>query len=194
MTCRRELFHNLDETLRHKVRLGDNKEVDVLGKGFVVNKGCGGKVKLIHVVQFVPSLAHNLLSMGQLIEGGYGVNFSKHGCVIQAADTSKILFHVPRNGNDLFPVEFSSDAQVNLVVKNKYIAVLWHMRYGHLNFEGLHVLAHKCMLVGLPEVKKLSYCEDCVYGKLTRFPFQFGKSWRASYKLQLVHVYVFGPM
>lgn len=69
MTRRRELFHTLDETLKCKVKLRDNKEVNVLGKG---------SARLIYGVQFVPSLAHNLLSVGQLVEGGYDVHFSKH--------------------------------------------------------------------------------------------------------------------
>ncbi|XP_039118662.1 uncharacterized protein LOC120254665 [Dioscorea cayenensis subsp. rotundata] len=103
MTSRRELFHNLDETLRHKVRLGDDKEVDVLGKGSVAIQVCGGETKLIHGVQFVPSLAHNLLSVGQLVEGGYDV--------------------------------------MNVARKDEDLGMLWHRRYGHLNFQGLQVLA-----------------------------------------------------
>lgn len=79
-------------------------------------------------------------------------------------------------------------------MKDEDITVLWHIRYGHLNFQVLQVLAQKCMVVGLPEVKKLSYCEECVYGKLARFPFQIGRSWTARCKLQLVHADVCGPM
>lgn len=68
MTGRRELFHNLDETLRHKVILGKNKEVDVLGKGSIAINVGGGVIKLIYGVQFVLSWAHNLLIMGLLIK------------------------------------------------------------------------------------------------------------------------------
>ena len=48
------------------VRLGDNKEVQVEGKGIVAIKTIQGKVKLLQNVQYIPSLAHNLLRVGQL--------------------------------------------------------------------------------------------------------------------------------
>lgn len=38
MTGRRVLFHSLDETLQQKVRLGDDKEVGVCGRGLVAIK------------------------------------------------------------------------------------------------------------------------------------------------------------
>lgn len=81
MTVQKELFCQLDETLKHKVRLGDDKEVDVLGRGLVLIND-HGKMKLIHGVQFMPSLAHNLLIAGQLLESGCDVNFNRFGCRI----------------------------------------------------------------------------------------------------------------
>lgn len=36
MTVQKELFCQLYETLKHKVRLADDKEVDVLGRGLVL--------------------------------------------------------------------------------------------------------------------------------------------------------------
>lgn len=50
------------------------------------------------------------------------------------------------------------------------------------------------MVLGFPLVKKLNYCEDGVYGKLARLPFQLGKSWRPEHRLHLVHANVCGPM
>lgn len=68
------------------------------------------------------------------------------------------------------------------------------LKYGHLNFQGLMVLAQKKMVVGLPEVEKINHCEKCVFGKLARFLFQCGRSWRARQKLQSVYADVCGPM
>lgn len=84
MIVKRELFYQLDENMRQKVRLGDDKEVDVLSKGSVL-MNVHGEMKLIHGVQFVPSLAHNLLSVGKLLESGYDVNFSRFVCKIENA-------------------------------------------------------------------------------------------------------------
>ena len=60
MSGMKAIFKELDETQKMKVKLGDNKEIQVEGKGTVAIKTSHGKVKLLHDVQFVPSLAHNL--------------------------------------------------------------------------------------------------------------------------------------
>lgn len=75
MTRRKELFHKLDESQRHVVKLGDNKKMQVARKGTVGVTMKNGETKLIHNVQFVPNLAHNLLSVGQLIGYGYQLMF-----------------------------------------------------------------------------------------------------------------------
>lgn len=51
-------------------------------------------MKLIHGVQFVPSLAHNLLSVGKLLESGYDVNFSKFGCKIKNAKNGVVVMEI----------------------------------------------------------------------------------------------------
>ncbi|XP_039145619.1 uncharacterized protein LOC120282847 [Dioscorea cayenensis subsp. rotundata] len=95
MTGRRELFHNLDETLQHKVRLGDDKEINVCGRGSAEIRMFDSKLRLNNGVQYVPSLAHNLLSVGQLNKGGYDVNFSKnYGCIIRDGSTRRNLFRI----------------------------------------------------------------------------------------------------
>lgn len=66
MTGRKELFHNWNEGEQHKVRLGDHdKELVVAGRGSVAVVVNNGMTRLIHNIQFVPNLAHNLQSMGQ---------------------------------------------------------------------------------------------------------------------------------
>lgn len=46
-----------------------------------------GRIKLLHDVQYVPGLAHNLLSVGQLVNSGYSVIFTRNECVIYNAKT-----------------------------------------------------------------------------------------------------------
>ncbi len=50
------------------------------------------------------------------------------------------------------------------------------------------------MVVGLPKIGKLIFCEGCVYGKQNRRSFPIGKSWRASNCLELVHADLCGSM
>ena len=50
------------------------------------------------------------------------------------------------------------------------------------------------MVLGLPRIDALEFCEGCVYGKQNRNSFPVGKSWRASVCLELVHADLCGPM
>jgi len=50
------------------------------------------------------------------------------------------------------------------------------------------------MVVGLPKINDLDFCEGCVYGKQRRISFPINKVWRASNCLELVHADVCGPM
>jgi hypothetical protein len=71
---------------------------------------------------------------------------------------------------------------------------LWHVRYGHLNFESLSQLQKQGMVKGLPTFKKeTSKCEACIYGKQSRESFSTS-SWHANRWLQLVHSDVCGPL
>ncbi|XP_039137235.1 uncharacterized protein LOC120274764 [Dioscorea cayenensis subsp. rotundata] len=194
MTGRKELFFKLDENQRHVVKLGDNKEMQVAGKGSVAVTTQIGETKLIHNVQYVPNLAHNLLSVGQLIANGYQLIFEKRRCRIIDEKAGIQLMVVNQNKNNLFPIEFSQIGQTNAAISDSGNSQLWHDRYGHLNFESLQVLHHKQMVIGLPEVKQFSCCESCIFGKLSRQPFYSGKSWRAKERLQLVHSDLCGPM
>lgn len=71
---------------------------------------------------------------------------------------------------------------------------LWHVRYGHLNFESLSQLKKQGMVKGLPTFKRENAkCEACIYGKQSRESFPTS-SWRANRWLQLVHSDVCGPL
>lgn len=50
------------------------------------------------------------------------------------------------------------------------------------------------MVVGLPKIDTLEFCDGCVYGKQHKASFPVGKAWRASECLELVHADLCGPM
>jgi len=71
---------------------------------------------------------------------------------------------------------------------------LWHVRYGHLNFDSLSQFQKQGMVKGLPTFKKEnSKCEACIYGKQSRESFPTS-SWHTNRRLQLVHNDVCGPL
>lgn len=146
-------------------------------------------------MQYAPCLAHNLLSVGQLILNGYSILFDNESCSIQHKQYGSKIFHVQMTTNRMFSLDVSVGIENSaLVVKVDLESNLWHLRYGHLNNKGLQLLVNKDMVVGLPKIHDISFCEGCVYGKQARTSFPVGKTWRASTHLELVHADLCGPM
>ena len=71
MCSLKSLFRDVDEKKKIQVWFGYNRLVRVEGNGTVAIKTIQGNVKILQGVQYVPTLAHNLLSVGQLIKGGF---------------------------------------------------------------------------------------------------------------------------
>ncbi|GAA0176229.1 transmembrane signal receptor [Lithospermum erythrorhizon] len=73
--------------------------------------------------------------------------------------------------------------------------MLWHQRYGHLNFQGLRTLKNKNMVIGLPKIDNQEIiCTDCLNGKQTRQPIPKQCNWRADKVLELIHSDICGPI
>jgi len=82
MTGTKSLFKELDEKQHTNVKLGNNREMQVKGKGIVEVNMRNDKGKQLHNVQYGPGLGYNLLSVGQLMVGGYSVFFDNNMCTI----------------------------------------------------------------------------------------------------------------
>ena len=115
MPGKRDLFVDLDESHKLKVKLGDNKEVQVQGRGTVAIKTNQGKVKLIHDVQYVPDIAHNLMSVGQLLTCGYSVRFEQDTCYIIDEASSRLLACVQTTRYRMLALEISDAGCLNVM-------------------------------------------------------------------------------
>ena len=155
MTGRRELLRELDETKRQKVKLGDDKEMQMSGEGTVAITTSKGQIKLLHKVHYVPNLAYNLLSVGQLILSGYNVLFTNQACYIRDAETEQLMIKVQMTANKMFPLDIAQMENYGLVSKELSTSVLWHLKYGHLSGKGLKLLHKKEMVLGLPQPDEL---------------------------------------
>ena len=69
----KEIFLNLDESYKDKVKFGNNTKISIMGKDEVTIWTKGDNFQIIHNVLFVPDLKTNLLSIGQLQENGYEI-------------------------------------------------------------------------------------------------------------------------
>ncbi|XP_073152109.1 uncharacterized protein [Henckelia pumila] len=80
-----------------------------------------------------------------------------------------------------------------VAIRTKGESLLWHLRYGHLNYHGLRLLKQKNMVIGLPDIELLDQtCERCIYDKMHRLPFP-KTAWRARQPLELIHADICGP-
>ncbi|GAV82629.1 hypothetical protein CFOL_v3_26080 [Cephalotus follicularis] len=78
MTSDKSLFIDLKEVDGGKVTFGDNNKAKIVGIGSIGNKF----TTLIQNVSYVVGLKHNLLSVSQLYDKGYKVNFESSLCHI----------------------------------------------------------------------------------------------------------------
>lgn len=52
-----------------------------------------------------PNLAHNLLSVGQLMDGGYSILFDDNSCYVKDKKSGQIIVSIPMAQNRMFPLE-----------------------------------------------------------------------------------------
>lgn len=86
------------------------------------------------------------------------------------------MVNVQRTKNNMFPMMVTNVEQANVVIKGEENSVIWHMRYDHLSYQGLQVLKHEKMVLGLPDLHSANLCEACILGTQTRTPFPLEKA------------------
>ncbi|CAL5403117.1 unnamed protein product [Camellia sinensis] len=187
----KSMFSELDESFNSSVKFGDDSRLSVMGKGKISFQN--SKHSLSNVF-YVPGLKNNLLSVGQLQEKDYEIIIKRGTCQIQHPEKGLIV-QVNMTRNRMFPLYLCNDTLPCFAAMVKDQAWLWHLRYGHLNFNGLKILHQKNMVSGLPQIDHVSQvCEGCVVGKQHRNAFPKGRAWRAKKVLELVHSDICGPI
>ena len=94
-------------------------------------------------------LTSNLISVGQLVDNDYQVQFSQSSCLVQDQHSGKIIAKGPKVGR-LFPIHFSlpSSLSLPLVSCNSTIVdyQVWNKRLRHPNANVLHdLLKSNCL-------------------------------------------------
>ncbi|XP_022041412.1 uncharacterized protein LOC110943991 [Helianthus annuus] len=135
MTGNKGLFVKLDESLQKEVRTGDDKRLEVQGIGEVMISIKGQKKKVQNVF-YVKGLKHNLLSVGQLLQKGYKVEFMKERCTIKDTNDRTIGI-IKMTNNKMFPLNPENDISLALSMTTTDCSTLWHERFGHVNYDTL---------------------------------------------------------
>ncbi|KAJ9546430.1 LOW QUALITY PROTEIN: hypothetical protein OSB04_018973 [Centaurea solstitialis] len=99
-------------------------------------------------VFYVAGLKHNLLSVGQLIQKGYGLYFKNGLCEITDSNESDIG-RVVMNTNKMFPIKFDDDT-FSMSISTHEASLLWHKRFGHVNLNTLTHMYKNELVKGLP--------------------------------------------
>ena len=94
-------FFNLDTNIRGAVQFGDGSELTIEGAGMIVFKSKTGEHTPLTVVYFIPRLTTNIVSLGQLDEGGCDVRI-KDGLLRIWDEQQRLLARVQRPMNRLY--------------------------------------------------------------------------------------------
>nr|KYP76789.1 Retrovirus-related Pol polyprotein from transposon TNT 1-94 [Cajanus cajan] len=158
------IFKDIDESVKVKVRMGNDTIVESKGKGTVMVEMKKG-TRLITDVLLVPNLKENLLSIGQMMEKGYTLHFEGDTCKIYDNKKLEIGRVKMEKRNRSFPISLRQGP--NIAMKAEVDdSWLWHRRFGHFNTHALKLLYQKNMMRDLSCLKENSEaCEGCLLGK-----------------------------
>ncbi|WJZ84189.1 hypothetical protein VitviT2T_003804 [Vitis vinifera] len=139
------IFKDLGKTYNSTMKVGNGGYVDVKGRGTIVVKTNSG-IKLISDVLFVPDISQNLLSVGQMLEKQYSLQFKDNQCIIFYPYEKKLLSVKMKSKS--FTINWENDAKYAYARVTQSVSDLWHKRFGHYNQRSL------------VELKKLELVED----------------------------------
>ena len=194
MTGGRQMFTMLDETMHGTVKFGDGSLVDIRGKGSILFTCVTGDQRVLSEVYYIPSLRNNIISLGQLDEGGCKISIE--GGVLTILDPERrMLAHVSRTRNRLYTLCLNLAVPTCLLSKTEDVAWRWHARFGHLHFRALRALSRKNMVIGIPNIEHVEeYCDGCAIGKQHRLSFLQATSYHTEHSLDLVHTDLCRPI
>jgi len=152
------------------VTYGDNNRGRILGRGDVGTKDS----TTIKNVLYVEGLKHSLLSISQLCDKGYKVNFEANTCTISNEISGKVLFTGKRVNNIYLLDIMNSCSENECLISKSDESWLWHRRLAHIHTNHLNKLKSKNLVSGLPNIKFQNnrLCDACVKGKQIRTSFK----------------------
>lgn len=187
MTGDKRKFIYLKEFDGGVVRFGNNSPCMVKGKGSI---SLNGKIN-IDDVYWVEDLKHYLLSVGQLNDKDYHLEFKNGVCRILGCKRELNSTSKQTKGNS-----FHLKASVNsCLVAKVEDSGLWHRRFFHVNFDNVVKVSKPNLVRGMPQLVKPDnvMCKECQLDKMTTSSFK-SKSFSSEHILDLVHTDLCGPM
>ena len=163
MTGDKSLFKSLKEKVGDYVTFSDGSHAQVLGKGTVEIPG----LPLLKDVLYIKGLKANLLSISQICDKDFLVQFSKKECIIIDEEGIQVL-KGNRTTDNCYRV--IPTAPISCRSARVDMLELWHHRFRHVSFKQLAKVSKLEAVEGLPKFGKVekTICGACQMGKQTK--------------------------
>ena len=147
MTGDKSLFKTLKEKVGDYVTFGDGSHAQVLGKGTIEIPG----LPLLKDVLYIKGLKVNLLSITQICDEDFLVQFSKKGCIIINEEGIQVL-EGNRTTDNCYEVVPTAPISCRSACVD--MLELWHHRFGHANFKQVAKVSKLEVVEGLPKLER----------------------------------------
>jgi hypothetical protein len=177
------------------IYLGDDHAYQIKGYGDIPVTLPNGTVRHIHNVVYVPRIKKNFDLCVHNYRSEFEGQFFKTHCIVKdLLDHYQPVASGVRVGG-LYKLDVTNKNHQALTSATMSTEILWHQRYGHINYHDLLLLQKQSMVEGLPMLKNdYVACEGCALGKMHRDEFPSNSDRRKRDVLELVHIDVCGPM
>ncbi|KAL3034124.1 hypothetical protein AAZX31_02G175300 [Glycine max] len=149
MTGVKEFLVNIEPCSTSYVTFGDGSKGKITGMGKLVHDGLPSLDKVL----LVKGLTANLISISQLCDEGFNVNFTKSECLV-TNEKSEVLMKGSRSKDNcyLWTPQETSYSSTCLFSKEDEVKI-WHQRFGHLHLRGMKKIIDKGAVRGIPNLK-----------------------------------------
>lgn len=162
MTGCRTVFSDLDTGITGNVRLVDGSVVRIEGCGAVLFQYKNGEPRTMNNYYYLPRLAANIISIGQLNEVGFDV-WVKHGFMRIRDKEMWLIAKIRRSPGRLYKLDVALARPVCLTARAGDDAWYWHALFGLANFTVLRKMGREQLVRGMPLLKQVEQvCEACL--------------------------------
>lgn len=186
MTGDKSKFMSMERYDGGIVRFGDDKAHVIYGKGSI---SFDGKHNTDGVL-YVQGLKHNILSVGQIVDKGYDLQFKNGKCKILNTSGIEISSRTKTEGH----IFHLNAGEKSCLISHIDEIWLWHRRMCHVNFDSMIKINSIQVVRDLHKIVKPInlVCKECQLGTQTRISFQ-RKQYTSDGLLDLVHADLCGP-